>query len=388
MGKKFATILLIFLMVLALAALPLVAGCAEEELKEPYKIGVLSMLTGAMARTEFGDAARLAAEEINAAGGINGHPLVIIEEDDGGSPETGVRAFTKLTDKDKVICVVGCLFSHVASALQPMAEEKKVSLITPNIAAYLDVTGGPYYFRVEATDGFGFKLLLEYVLTLIPPEELKAGIIHDKGTMGVSQRDAFLKVMEEEGLEPVGIESFEFGVETYIPYLTHLREADANVLMLASKTTPPHLGIERDRAVMGWEPVRVGGLGYGDVAGYNASGGTWDFASYWSSFDPEKPEVIELAEKFMGMGQDYPSSSVMNFYQLTTLAAEVMKKSGPDREKFRDTLETFRWDAPFFGPPDYVLQFSPEDHSPLPYEGHVIVQWQPGGALKTVYRVE
>lgn len=96
--------------VLALAALGLI-GCPEErpEPLAPIKIGVLSPLSGALAGLgpAWEDAARLAAEEVNAGGGVfDGRPLELVFRDSGTSAAVAVTAAQELV-AEGVVGIVG-----------------------------------------------------------------------------------------------------------------------------------------------------------------------------------------------------------------------------------------------------------------------------------------
>ena len=73
----------------------------------PIKIGVLIPLTGGTSQfgATMGKAAQLAAEEINAVGGVRGRKIEVIIDDDQSNPEAAVRAARKLIDVDKVIAI-------------------------------------------------------------------------------------------------------------------------------------------------------------------------------------------------------------------------------------------------------------------------------------------
>lgn len=100
--------------------------------REPIRIGIVIPLTGAT--SQFGatmsKAAQIAAEEINAAGGINGRKVEVLIEDDQSNPEAAVRAARKLIDVDKVVAIGGSYASSVTSAIAPLCWESKVVLAT------------------------------------------------------------------------------------------------------------------------------------------------------------------------------------------------------------------------------------------------------------------
>ena len=98
----------------------------------PIKIGVLIPLTGGTSQfgATMGKAAQLAAEEINAVGGVRGRKIEVIIDDDQSNPEAAVRAARKLIDVDKVIAICGTYASSVTSAVAPLCWESKTMLMT------------------------------------------------------------------------------------------------------------------------------------------------------------------------------------------------------------------------------------------------------------------
>ena len=121
---------------------------------EPIRIGILIPLTGAT--SQFGStmsrAAQIAAEEINAAGGVNGRKVEVVIEDDQSNPEAAVRAAKKLIDIDKVVAIGGSYASAVTSAVAPLCWEANVVLATSSGAD--SITKLPhqgYIFRTSPT---------------------------------------------------------------------------------------------------------------------------------------------------------------------------------------------------------------------------------------------
>ena len=117
--------------------------------KGSYKVGALFSVTG---RTSFlGDpekkTAVMLADQINAAGGINGKKLELIVYDTEGDATKANLALKKLITKDKVCAVIGPSLSGTSLAVLPEAEKHKVPLVSC-AASYKIVhnakTGKPY----------------------------------------------------------------------------------------------------------------------------------------------------------------------------------------------------------------------------------------------------
>jgi branched-chain amino acid transport system substrate-binding protein len=117
---------------LALAA-PGIAKAAD-----PIRIGVIAE-TSAISGVGIPNGARLAADEINAAGGINGRKIEIVAYDDHNSAADAVRAFQRAAQQDKVSAVIASYISEVVLALEPWAGRLHMPMITPG-AASNDIT--------------------------------------------------------------------------------------------------------------------------------------------------------------------------------------------------------------------------------------------------------
>src|SRR5215813_14679275 len=106
----------------ALAAIFL-AGPALAQ--EPIKIGVTQPLTGAFAASGnyVAQGARLAEEDINAAGGVLNRKIQLIVEDNKSNPTEAVATAEKLTQKDKVSVMMGAWSSTLTLAVMPKLME-------------------------------------------------------------------------------------------------------------------------------------------------------------------------------------------------------------------------------------------------------------------------
>ena len=99
-------------------------SCAESK-KKTVKVGLLHSLTGTMSISEIAvrDAELLAIEEINAAGGILGCQIKVVEEDGKSNPRMFAEKARKLLKEDKVATIFGCWTSDSRKAVQPVVEE-------------------------------------------------------------------------------------------------------------------------------------------------------------------------------------------------------------------------------------------------------------------------
>lgn len=100
----------------ALTALPLAAHAKPE----PIVVGITAWM-GSIPGRSIANGATLAAEEINAKGGVDGRPIKLVIEDNHNSTTDAIRSFQRMTRNDKAVAIVGDFTSEVGLALEPWA---------------------------------------------------------------------------------------------------------------------------------------------------------------------------------------------------------------------------------------------------------------------------
>ena len=120
--------------VAAIVACGALATASSAFAAAPIKIGVISEAQ-AVAGSSIAPAAQLAADEINAKGGVDGRKIEIVVYDDHSSSAEAVRAFQRAVSEDKVNAVIASYISEVVLALEPWAGRLKTLMITPGAAS-------------------------------------------------------------------------------------------------------------------------------------------------------------------------------------------------------------------------------------------------------------
>lgn len=133
--KKFFKIMSV---VLVLAVVLSMIGCssgtsAGKAEKEGIKIGLLFSKSGSTAITEEGmyNAAMLAIDEVNEAGGVNGRKIIPVFEDPASDPAKAAEKIKKLIMQDKVAATIGCYTSASRIAVTPVVESNNSVLVYP-----------------------------------------------------------------------------------------------------------------------------------------------------------------------------------------------------------------------------------------------------------------
>src|SRR5215471_13683149 len=113
-----------------IGTLAAVLAAGPTSAQETIKIGVTQPLTGPFAASGnyVAQGAKLAEEDINAAGGVLGHKIQLIVEDNKSNPTEAVATAEKLTQKDKVPVMMGAWSSTLTLAVMPKLEEYKVPM--------------------------------------------------------------------------------------------------------------------------------------------------------------------------------------------------------------------------------------------------------------------
>ncbi|MDP2728827.1 MAG: ABC transporter substrate-binding protein, partial [Dehalococcoidia bacterium] len=130
----------------------------------PIKIGYLTPLTGATA--PFGQlesiAVFLGEEDVNGAGGINGHPLQLIRYDSPFDPRQAVTLVRKLAGDDKAFAILGPFSSGEMDVAAPLANELQIPVIGMKTSKPgFSENHRPWEFRVTVTDDIATKAVVD-----------------------------------------------------------------------------------------------------------------------------------------------------------------------------------------------------------------------------------
>src|SRR5512139_1111609 len=177
------------------AALFLCLGFAAPA--EPIKVGVVLPLTGSEAA--FGEIERnsfkMAAEEINAKGGVKGNKLELLFEDDTGKPEVGRSAVEKLISRDKVAVITGGYSSSCTIAATAVAQQFKVPfLVTTGSADEITEKGYEYVFRINPPASEYPAAVTTFLTEVAKPRT--AVILYENTSFGQSSSKSFEKILE------------------------------------------------------------------------------------------------------------------------------------------------------------------------------------------------
>jgi branched-chain amino acid transport system substrate-binding protein len=170
-------------LLLFLSIVSLCFSCSSQQQQDTdrstVKIGFFGDLSGPT--YNYGESAKngvlMAADEINQAGGINGHRIDVVFEDDKGSPEAAAQLTGRLIDDDKVVAIIGAGASGNSLAAAPKAQSSRVPLIAPSSTNPAVTQVGDYIFRACYIDAFQGEVMAKFAANTLKAR--KAAIMLD-----------------------------------------------------------------------------------------------------------------------------------------------------------------------------------------------------------------
>jgi branched-chain amino acid transport system substrate-binding protein len=217
---------------LTLSASPLATANAAELL-----IGYLTATTGPFVGISRSNqiAARIAIDQINAKGGVDGNKLRLITFDTSGKPDQAVVGLRKLADDDKVLAVIGPFSSSEVSAVFPAGE--RAGIVTMSMASSAPKLAAPYKyaFRNTSDEGYMFGKLLQTLASRNLPRVTAAIAYATDDTISKVMGTAVLpNTMKKAGIDLKGSVSFELTVFDLSPQVSQLAQLDPDLVGVGS----------------------------------------------------------------------------------------------------------------------------------------------------------
>jgi branched-chain amino acid transport system substrate-binding protein len=308
-------------------------------------IGAYGALTGSEAAfgTSTVNGVKIAADEINAAGGVLGRRIRLVIEDDQGRAEEAASVVTKLITAANVEALIGENSSNQSLAAAPIAQANRVPMISPSSTNPAVTEKGEYIFRVCFTDPLQGKALAAFVRN-----ELKldtAAILTDrKNDYSVGLANVFRKEFEAAGGKIVGEQSYTGGDSDFRPQLTAIRSASPQALFIPGfYTEVGQIAIQaRD---LGMNVPLVGGDGWDSPAVIQIGGKAIE-GSYFSDHyfvGDSRPVVQKFVGEYKKRHGKNPEATAALGYDALHIWANAVKRAGSlDRKAIRDQIAQTR----------------------------------------------
>ncbi len=205
---------------------------------ENIRVGILLPLTGRLAELGGETAYRsyqLAADGINAAGGILGERLELIFEDTIGDRNVGLSAMEKLISQDKVIIVAGGFSSTVTFAATAVAQDLEVPFLVSTASAdRITEADREYVFRLNAPVSEQSNALASFLKRVTAVKTV--AIIYENTVFGEFRSKKFRRRCERWGLRVIVKESYDAGVNDLIPLLSKVKPKYPDLIHMITQT--------------------------------------------------------------------------------------------------------------------------------------------------------
>jgi branched-chain amino acid transport system substrate-binding protein len=233
-------------------------GCVEVAAGDPIKIGYALVTAGP--NSSLGeDSVRGIEIAVDDMGGeIMGHPVEIVGEDTGCSPEGGQAAATKLASDTSLVAVIGTSCSSEARVGAPILSEAGLSMISPSNTAP-DLTDPAKhvagYFRTAHNDLVQGSVAADFVFTEMGLT--KAATIHDGSLYAVGLATAFADAFKKLGGEIVSEQAVNVGDTDMRPVLTTIAAAAPEFIYYPIFTAEAGFVTAQAKEVPGLENVKL-----------------------------------------------------------------------------------------------------------------------------------
>src|SRR6478609_8564716 len=313
---------------------------------------------------------KMASEEVNAAGGINGRKIRLVVEDSGYDPKKAVLASQKLIERDKIFAMVGPMGSPTVLAAQDILLDAGVLQLFPLTAAEFTFK----FDQAKPQERLKFNNLLPYVEStraalkyMMETKNFKKPcIMHQDDEYGKNVLDGFTQQLEAMKITPASITSYKRGASDFSAQVAKMKSDGCDMVLLGTVIRET-IGAMSEARKLGWDVTFLGAtptnvlevptLGKEAVEGlYAASGFEIPYE------DTAKGKVKDWLANYKKMFDTSANTQAIIGYNAIQTFAFYVEKAGKDLtgQKLLDSLESGEKFLDIFNSPP--TKFSKTDH--------------------------
>jgi branched-chain amino acid transport system substrate-binding protein len=306
----------------------------------PIKIGFFAPESGFAAADGASayDSAQLAVKDLNAAGGVNGRKLQLVNYDDASDPKQAVTIATRLVTQDKVTAVVSGSYSDQTLAVAPIFQRDSV----PMLAAYAINPGipatGDYIYQQDfngIVEGRAGAVALVNNLGA-----KKVAIVAIKNDFGSSLVQGFTEAARALGATIVATDYNQFGEKDFTPILSRDKSKGATGFYMAQYYTEGQQFIN-DWNTLGFKYPLVGTEGIDSTTqffqpvGVKANG-----LVFTTPFNRDSTEAVvkNYVTSFTAAYGHAPDMVGATTYDSFLVLAQAMKAKGTSPSQIKDGI--------------------------------------------------
>ncbi len=309
--------------------------------EESINVGWIGPMSGATAKYGAFQAATLAEEDINRAGGINGKKIKLIFEDGKGGGLSAVMAAQKLVNIDKVKYILGGHSSPESLAIAPILEKAHVIMLAAITSSPSLTKAGDYIFRATAVSTIVAELLAPYAIEKLGLKRI--AILYEETDYARPQAERFAELLSEHNAPAIDIQSYNPSETDFRTILSKFK---------IKKIDGLYVGVQSpDRALLILQQIKVLGL-KAQLFGNEITGNS--VSAYLDSRDLF--EGLIYAEPPFNQDSNNTSAFINRFkkrfntdslpfgfwtaeaYDTVNLLAQVISECGDNVDKVKDCL--------------------------------------------------
>jgi branched-chain amino acid transport system substrate-binding protein len=263
---------------LAMVALVTIAlvGCGQtvtpvdEPEPVPVRIAIINPQTGVFSSLGKWEhkGVKLAVDEANAAGGVNGRPIELSVFDDEGVAANAAELTDKVAQAGYV-AIFGSALSGNTLAMAPSLARFGIPAMTSGQAPSLGALGNPFVFLNCATSTTFDETLADYVVTTMGMTSI--AMITNESAYGKGERSAFTAALASRGVTPQADLVVAVGQRDFTSELTAVRQSAPDALFVGAEEIQSGLIAQQARAI-GITATFIGGAPMGTDIFVNTAG--------------------------------------------------------------------------------------------------------------------
>ncbi|MDE5462632.1 ABC transporter substrate-binding protein [Bradyrhizobium sp. CSS354] len=313
---------------------------------------------------------KMAVEEINAAGGVQGRKIRLVVEDSGYDPKKAVLASQKLIERDKIFAMVGAMGSPTVLAAQDILLDAGVLQLFPLTAAEFTFKFDP----AKPQERLKFNNLLPYVESTRAALKYmmewknfqKPCIMHQDDEYGKNVLDGFNQQLAVMKVQPTSITSYKRGASDFSAQIAKMKSDGCDLVVLGAVLREP-IGAMTEARKLGWDVTFLGATPTNvmevPMLGKEAVEGLYAAALFEIPYeDTAKGKVKDWLATYKKMfGTDANTQAIIGYNAVMTFAFYA-QKAGNDLtgQKMLDALESGDKFVDIFNSPP--TKFSKTDH--------------------------
>ena len=317
------------------------------------KIGAAEALTGPAAK--YGIAIKngltLAADEINAKGGVNGNKFALIIEDEQGKKEEAINVFKKLIFQDKVLMLFGPTLSNSAFAADPIAAAAKiVAFGTSNTAEGISAIG-PTIFRNSVMEADVLPVTIKAAVKHFGIKKV-AVIYGNDDAFTKNGYDVFKTTLEAQKIPVTSTETYAKGDVDFKAQLTKIKATNPDAIV-CSCLAEEAANIILQTRTLGMKQPFIGGNGFNSPKLFEIAKDAADntvMGSPWSAENQTTANKMFMAA-YKAKFNTAPDQFAAQAYDALHIVADALKKIkltgnlDKDREAMQDALPSVKLDG-------------------------------------------